>query len=90
MYILHLYSGKKQKQVLLEYIVKMIHGCFIHLRIVHQTVGPAWMNHLTNCPVYHFATVTDCRPVFEWFNHWFVVVKRCVPNCLVSRGPWQK
>ena len=23
-----------------------IHGCFIHLQIVHQTVGPAWMNHL--------------------------------------------
>jgi len=49
----------------------MIHGCYIHLRIVHQTVGQAWINHFTNCPVYHFATVTDCPPFFKWFNHWF-------------------
>ena len=28
-----------------------IHGCFTHLRIVHHTDGPAWMNHLTNCPL---------------------------------------
>ena len=35
-----------------------VHGYFTHLRIVHQTDGPAWMNHLTNCPLYHFATVT--------------------------------
>ena len=63
----------------------LIHDCFIHLGIVHQTVGPAWMNHLTNCPVYHFDTVTDCPPVFEWFNRWFVAVKRWMPNCLASR-----
>jgi hypothetical protein len=28
-----------------------IHGCFTHLRIVHPTDRPAWMNHLTNCPL---------------------------------------
>ena len=38
--------------------VFLVYGCYVHLRIVHQTDGPAWMNHLTNCPVYHFATVT--------------------------------
>ena len=51
-----------------------IHGCFINLRIV----GPAWMNHLTNCPVYHFASVTDCPPFFKLFDHWFVVLGRWV------------
>ena len=24
---------------------------FTHLRIVQHTDGPAWMNHLTNCPL---------------------------------------
>ena len=66
-----------------------INGCFIHLQIVHQTVGPAWMNHLMNCPVYHFATVMDCPPFFELFDHWFVVVGRWVANCLTIRGPLQ-
>ncbi len=23
-----------------------VNGCYVHLRIVHQTDGPAWMNHL--------------------------------------------
>ena len=27
---------------------KVVDGCYVHLRIVHQTDGPAWMNHLTN------------------------------------------
>ena len=40
-------------------VIKWIHGCFTHLRIVHQTVGPVWMNHLMNCPVCHFANRTD-------------------------------
>ena len=30
---------------------KTVYGCFTHLRIVHQTDGPAWMNHLTDCPL---------------------------------------
>ena len=34
-----------------RFMKKTIHGCFTHLRIVHHTDGPAWMNHLTNCPL---------------------------------------
>ena len=30
---------------LAAFVFFFINGCFIHLRIVHQTVGPAWMNH---------------------------------------------
>ena len=26
-------------------MLNSINGYFIHLRIVHQTVGPAWMSH---------------------------------------------
>ena len=28
----------------------MVYGCYFHLRIVHQTDGPAWMSHYTYCP----------------------------------------
>ena len=51
------------------YMKNTIHGCFTHLRIVHHTDGPAWMNHLMNCPLYCLSTRTDRPPLFEWFNH---------------------
>ena len=39
----------------------MVYGCFTHLRIVHQTDGPAWMIHLTDCPGHGLPTVTIRR-----------------------------
>ncbi len=46
-----LHSAQPLKIWTKMHFIKQIHGCFIHFRIVHQTVGPAWMNHLTNCPL---------------------------------------
>ena len=34
-----------------------VYGCFTHLRIVHQTDGPAWINHCTYCPGNGLTTV---------------------------------
>ena len=38
-----------------------VYGCFTHLRIFHQTDGPAWMNHCTYCPGNGFSTVIICH-----------------------------
>ena len=38
-----------------------MYGCYVHLRIVHQTVGLAWMNHCTYCPGNGVSTVIFCH-----------------------------
>ena len=51
-----------------------VHGYFTHLRIVHQTDGPAWMNHLTDCLGHGLPTVMNRRQLASatrLFDHWW-------------------
>ena len=50
----HPEGTRKRASALLE---NLVYGCYVHLRIVHQTVGPAWMNHCMYCPGNRFSNV---------------------------------